>query len=470
MIKSQISSLKVMAKILAIIFIVEMIVMLLLGFFNLNLTYLNEAMLDSLLLSSLAFPLIYYLVIKSFKDAEFKATKKLFDYKFAIDQHSIVASTDTKGTILDVNDLFCEISGFSREELIGNNHRILNSGTHDKVFWKNMYRTVAKGKTWHGQIQNKAKSGHLYWVNTTIVPIMGDDYKPCYYIAIRTDISLQKAQQYSIESYSKRLEETVRLRTEELELAKSDAEKSRDIAEEANEAKTKLLANMSHELRTPMHAIMSFSKLALKSAQSEKVKSYLNKINQSGTRLTSLIDNLLDLSKLSGGGFTLEPDTHDLMQIVLDCIDNLGSLIQEKELQMDVVGSDSYIGFFDKNLITQVVVNLLSNAIRYSENGKKISIFLSIEKSGESGKANDVIAFRITDQGIGIPDQELDKIFESFTQSSMTRTKAGGTGLGLSICKQIIELHQGKIWAESPPENEKSGSRFTFIIPVNHQK
>lgn len=427
------------------------------NFIDLNLQPLPEALLDGLLLSSLSFPLIYFWVVYPFIQSEKSATQKLIDYKFAVDQHSILAITDTRGTILDVNNLFCEISGYSRSELIGKNHRILNSGNQPKTYWKEMYRTIATGHPWRDQIRNRAKDGSLYWVDTTIVPIMDSNHKPKNYIAVRTDITHEKGMQAKLENYSSELEATVNERTSDLLIAKNEAE-------QANAEKSRFLANMSHELRTPMHAIISFSKLALKLSETEKVRGYLDRIYTSGQRLTGLVDNLLDLSKLEAGKMELLFSENNLTSISLECIDSLSSLITEKDIQIDITDHVQCIGEFDDKLITQVIINLVSNAIKFSEEGAGIKITLNDSIENEDG--NRLIEFKITDSGIGIPDDELGRVFDSFVQSTKTRTDSGGTGLGLPICKEIINLHHGSIWAESPPSGQDCGTAFIFQIPV----
>lgn len=272
------------------------------------------------------------------------------------------------------------------------------------------------------------------------------------------------------ENYQVNLEYEVTKRTEELEDYKAHLEllveeqtkdlvQARDEALESSRIKSDFLANISHELRTPMHAIINYSDMGLEKAggtEIEKITKYFNNINISSKRLLNLINQLLDLSKLESGKLNLFPSETSLEQLTEEVLIEVDSLIRSKSLTIykDVSGDVS--GYFDGEKIYRVIMNLLSNAIKFSPSGGRIEI--SINK--DQGKLN----FRIADTGPGIPANELDAIFDSFVQSSKTKTGAGGTGLGLAICKQIIGLHNGDIWAENRFD-EAHGCLFTFSIP-----
>ncbi len=375
--------------------------------------------------------------------------KELLDLKAALDVSSIVARTDLKGTITYVNDKFCHISQYSREELIGQNHSLLNSGFHPKSLWTEMYRTLAKGKPWHHDVCNRAKDGSLYWVDTTVIGFLDSNNKLAHYIAIRTDITQKK--QFE----------------ESLELQKIELEQAKNSAEESSKSKTEFLAKMSHELRTPMHSILSFSSIGEKKVgddNMEKLSRYFKRINQSGERLLTLLNNLLDLSKLQAGKVEVKLEKElSFNMIVDDCVNELASFLNDKKLDIELKLASSLIITADKDLLHQVIVNLLSNAIKFSPEAGVITLTGFITKALNSHLP--MLYFMVSDQGVGIPEKEFKSIFGQFTESSRTQTEAGGTGLGLAICKEIITTHGGEIWAENSREG---GAAIHVSLPVSH--
>lgn len=318
----------------------------------------------------------------------------------------------------------------------------------------------------------------IWWIiSIAIIALMavlvlwGVNRKLNVLVKLRTQ-EINQARQ-KLKAHNSILEKTVLIRTSELLKAKDEAELERDKATEANKEKSRFLANMSHELRTPMHAIMSFSDLASKRVIDEKVLRFLGNIKTSSQRLTSLIDNLLDLSKLEAGKMILNASDQDMTNLVSQTVKELHGLSEENSITVQFDQQSSIIGRFDVNLITQVIINLISNAIKYSPQKGIIKIELFTGSKMLKGTEQGVIEVSIKDQGIGVPLAELDTVFDKFVQSSNTETKSGGTGLGLAICKEIIKLHKGIIWVKSPIEDEELnpdklqfGSEFHFLIPV----
>jgi signal transduction histidine kinase len=246
----------------------------------------------------------------------------------------------------------------------------------------------------------------------------------------------------------------------------------KDVLNEAVEAdrlKSDFLANISHELRTPLHGIISFADLSKKYADrpdnKAKLKKSLTNVNSSAERLLNLVDDLLDLAKLEAGKLDMRFEEHLINDIVGASIDEVQALADKKSLELTLENTEEHevIVECDKNRIMQVTVNLLSNAIKFSEEHSFITI--KTYKTMQEGLVPSV-AVKIIDNGIGIPEDELESVFQKFEQSSSTETGAGGTGLGLSICKEIVASHRGTIFAEN---NLEKGTSFTFTLPLYQQ-
>jgi len=240
-------------------------------------------------------------------------------------------------------------------------------------------------------------------------------------------------------------------------------------ADRANQSKSEFLANMSHELRTPMHAILSFASMGLNktpNASAEKLNRYFSRIDESGNRLLLLLNDLLDLSKLEANAMDINIAAHDMVQTVEMVGAELSGLINERKIHFLIKTSLlAAVAEFDRDKIFQVIRNLLSNAIKFTPEGK--SIFVEFSETCITVDQVDIEALKtsVIDQGLGIPGNELVRVFDKFVQSSKTKTGAGGSGLGLAISKQIIECHDGRIYAEN---NENGGASFHFIIPRKH--
>jgi len=489
--------------------------------------------------------------------------KQLGDFRFAMDAHAYISATDVEGNITYVNDAFCEISGFNRDELIGQNHNIMKSDEHTPEFYADLWQTLVEGQVWHGEIKDKNKNGAMYWVNATIVPFLDEHGVPFQYIAMRTDITNRK----EVEAHLRDREEEVRaivgtvvdgiitidtkgiiqtfnpaaaqlfgyteseaihqnikllmpephssghdgylqhylktgkakiigigrelvgrrkngtmfpmsLSVSEMEVqgqrmftgvvrditdrkrAEEEINMAKQLAENANMAKSDFLANMSHEIRTPMNAIIGMTDLCLKTRLNAKQNDYLKKVHFSALSLLGIINDILDFSKIEAGKLDIEVISFNLDTV----LDNLAAVIP-----VDIQKSNVELLFFrapdipgnligDPLRLGQILTNLTNNAIKFTESGE---ICVTVKKLTESaGKV--VLEFTVQDTGIGMSPDQIKRLFKSFSQAdSSTSRKYGGTGLGLAISKQLVELMDGEIKVKSAPG---VGSLFTFTV------
>jgi len=360
---------------------------------------------------------------------------------------------------VECNDSAVSILGYANKYELQNTHPSLLSpefqpdglSSFDKA--EQMMEKASKEGINRFEWVHRKSDGSDFWAEVTLSALKNQDKEFIY--CIWRDISERKLAEQLVNDYQKTLETEVRIRTEELASAKI-------VAENANESKSRFLANMSHELRTPMHAILGFSHLATKYSENAKMNEYLDKILVSGKRLTTLLDDLLDLSKLEAGKMTLDLEYNDLTLLAGSSVEEVSSLAREKHIRIKINTDKPMMAYYDKKLITRVVINILANAIKFSPANSQVDILISHNDSSGT------LTMQIIDEGFGIPKDELDEVFDSFVQSSKTRSNSGGTGLGLPISKEIIELHRGAMWVESPAQGRSQGSSFTFQIPVQH--
>lgn len=376
--------------------------------------------------------------------------KNVSDYKFALDESCIVAVTDQKGIIQHVNDNFCQISKYTQQELIGQDHRIVNSGHHAKEYIRDIWTTIAKGNIWKGELKNKAKDGTVYWVDTTIVPFLNEQGKPFKYLAIRADITQRKQAEESLLKLNEELENRVRERTSEL----SDAlEKQQEL----NEMKSRFVSMASHEFRTPLSAVLSSTSLIekyIELSDGEKQRKHLERIKSSVKNMTNILNDFLSLDKLEQGKTEIEKGHINFVDFCRDVIDEVRGI--QKKGQKIICNHKGGIEIFqDKKILRNILLNLLSNAIKYSGEDKEILLDTQI-------KINKV-HITVQDAGIGIPEEDQKHLFNKFFRAKNVDT-IQGTGLGLNIVKRYVESINGTIDFKS---KLNEGTTFMIELPIN---
>lgn len=292
-------------------------------------------------------------------------------------------------------------------------------------------------------------------------------------VAIDIALSRKAVEEKLLESERryKASEEALRLHQTDLEkmVAEQTADliKAKDIAEKANHAKGEFLTNMSHELRTPMHQILSYAQLGMSKKLStpvEKLLDFFGKIADSGQRLMDLLNDLMDLSTLTSGKMLYQMNKFDLTWIIKSMVMDIDQQFKEKEIELIFELPDFQANVMCDNVrIEQVFRNLLSNTMKYTSAGKQVAIRIGqADLVSENGETVPGVTVDVADQGVGIPEDELNSIFEKFSQSTRTKTGAGGTGLGLAICNEIVRQHGGTIVATN---NADGGATFRITLP-----
>jgi PAS domain S-box-containing protein len=349
---------------------------------------------------------------------------------------------DLLTNLIEVNDRLPSMIGFQRSEIEPVTYAFWEEHTHPDDFARALKALddhfTGRADFYQVDIRMRHKDGHWVWITSHgKISKRDQEGKPIRVSGVILDVS----ERYKL--------------IDELKA-------SRDHAENANQAKSQFLAKMSHELRTPMHAINSFTKLALKQDIDEKTERFLSNISDSTDRLTKLLNDLLDLSKLEAGKMQVHPELNDIAVIVNDTLSALSSLLNDKHIKIDTRNLQSVEAHFDKSLIIQLLTNLLSNAIKFSPEHSVITLSSSITSHDDQP----CVQVEVEDQGVGIPADEVDTIFNPFIQSAHAKEKSGGTGLGLAICQEIIDLHGGHLSVQSPPPGKKVGAVFSFQIPL----
>lgn len=359
------------------------------------------------------------------------ALSQLSNQKHALDEHAIVAITNVQGEILYANDKFCEISYYSKEELIGQNHRILNSGYHSQEFFKDMYKSLMKGRVWKAEIKNKRKDGSFYWVESTIVPFRNIEGKIYEYISIRTDITELKE-----------IEEKLRI---------------------ANATKDRFFSIIGHDLKNPINGILGLVELFLLEVKDgvskEGQTEYLTMIQGATKSALALLENLLLWARSQSKQIEYKPKNISFRAVLNSTLPLLSANLIRKKIQIETELCEDDTIYTDTSLLSTVLRNLLTNAMKFSHPNSMITVRSSI--------FDKFLKIEIIDSGIGIEQKNLEKLFqlESLYQKTGTENETG-TGLGLLICKEFIEKQGGQIQVES---TFGKGSNFYFTIPLENE-
>jgi PAS domain S-box-containing protein len=391
-----------------------------------------------------------------------RVEEELRKFSRAIEQSPVsIVITDTQGNIEYVNPKFTEVTGYSFEEVRGNNPRILKSGQLPPELYTELWKTITGGREWRGEFHNKKKNGALFWEMASISPIVNSSGTITHFLGVKEDITHRKH-------------------------AEAELQQARESAEAATRAKSEFLASMSHEIRTPLNAIIGMTTLLIHSGLAPEQHDYVETIRLGGETLLDIINDILDFSKIEAGKLELETHPFNICDCISESLNLVAPRALEKQLELAYIMSEdvplTMLG--DVTRLRQILVNLLSNAVKFTEQGEvvvSIDHWSTMEVSPATESENFPeylmsyapgtrpphsynIHISVRDTGIGIPRNRLDKLFRSFSQLDRSITRRyGGTGLGLAISKRLAEMMGGTMWVES---EAGIGSTFHFIIVV----
>jgi PAS domain S-box-containing protein len=363
--------------------------------------------------------------------------KELQDQKYALDQSAIVAQTDARGVITMVNDKFCEISGFSREELVGRDHRVVNSGVHPKSFFQELWKTIRSGQVWRGEVCNRKKNGDFYWVMTTITPFLDDEGKPYQYLAIRQDITELKLAQKKIFDQEAQLVSASRL-----------------------SAIGEMAAAITHEINNPLGVILGRAEMiqtlaAKGSLEPANLQRLIETIMVTGKRIEKIVRGMKALAHQGDEEPFLQSNVRDM---VTDALELCTQRFHNNGIRLISPVIDGKMTLECRNhKIVQVLINLLNNAFDAVSELSDRWVELEISDAG------DFIRFQVTDSGKGITNETQIKLFEPFFS---TKRVQYGTGLGLSISRSIVAGHEGRLFYD----RESANTRFIMELPKKQPK
>ena len=355
--------------------------------------------------------------------------KELSDFKYAMSTTTMIVITNYRGNITFINDNFLNASGYTREELIGKDYRLLNSDSHSDEFYNELFTTIKKGLIWKGEIRDITKDGKYYWVDTTIVPLINEQGKPYQFISFKIDISTIKNAEFEIREHATNLEKI-------------------------NKELDQFAYVVSHDLKAPLRAINNLSEWIeedIADVIDEDTKENLNLLRGRVNRMENLINGILEYSR--AGRVKSNNSIVDLNKLFAD----ITSSIEDKtNVKFNCPLSLPSI-YTERVALDQIISNLVSNAIKYND---KETIEISIDFKIENG----FYKFSVSDNGPGIAKEYHEKVFVIFA-TLQARDKFESTGVGLAIVKKLVEDKGGTIWIDS---EIGKGAKFTFTLPFEN--
>ncbi len=399
-----------------------------------------------------------------------EALREVSALRRALDEHSILTITDASGRITDVNSGFCRISGFDRDELIGNDHSMLNAGVHSPEFWADLWNAISRGTAWRGEICNKHRDGTLYWVDSTIVPHIGADGRVERYVSIRFDITSQKAAEAALLAAQAEAEDANQQLIETNAILEEATARANDMAaqaELASYAKSEFLANMSHEIRTPLTAILGYTDVLrdelLAAADDSPRMNAINTIRRAGEHLLTVINDILDLSKIEAGRMQVEETQTSLPSVLMEVDSLMRSRAAEKGvlLRTQLATPVPDLILTDPTRLRQILMNIVGNAAKFTDAGA-IDVTASVVAGSGDG---DRLHIAVADTGPGMTRSQAAALFQPFTQADASVTRRhGGTGLGLTICRRLATLMGGDVVLQSTAPGK--GTVFAIDLPL----
>jgi PAS domain S-box-containing protein len=396
-----------------------------------------------------------------------KRKEELKIFRKAIESSSaIIVMTDLEARIEYVNPKYIELTGYSQDELVDENPRILQSGEQGADFYQGLWATIRNGNVWNGVFINKTKHGSILKEKATILPIKDDNGEIAHYLKVAEDFTKESAlEQENKELYRSIKEKNRVLEKRNKELERSNRElketsqqlkKEKKRAEQSNKAKSEFLANMSHEIRTPLNSVVGFSQILENRIDDPNSQDYLNSIKTASHSLLELINDILDMSKIEAGVLEVQWTYFDLIELLEEMKVIFSKKIDDKGLDLILEFDISSVEIkLDTTKLRHILINLIGNAIKFTKEGY-VKIIVNTTKN-DHGKLN--LEIIVVDTGIGIAKKEREKIFESFSQQDGQSTREyGGTGLGLAITKKLTGLMEGRIDLES---ERGVGSKFS---------